>query len=213
MNIQATLITLTLLCILHASSVFAAQPASADLPDLLQAELAKIDDMPDYEVLCSIAPVSQDESEQLLELAEEKQGLKKHCAMMMEEDPMLALLVKSHSKLFRSSYKYELANNALATCNDNAARQALMLKRDECAAQNDASQKEAQSAVDSLIVNGMIPVAAYSNTAFQLNIYRYQAMLLLNQKEKQEQVWKQKEIKWQQERQALLAMISQNNNQ
>jgi len=207
MNIHTQITTLALLCALPVSNSFAAKPAPA--PRSLEAKLAAIDAMPDHEILSSVMPSSQEDSEQCL--VDAKNDLK--------QDPFLAAnqLPKKEAKGNRLVHKYWAALNELESCNDHDQKQYLQAQCDGFKAQCAAALKEAQETTNSLCVNQTMPGDAYNYQTRRSNISQFHASLLLAQKEKLQQEkaqlqqkeiqWQTKESQWQQEKQSLLAQL------
>jgi len=194
MNIHTQLKILALLCAFPLSNSFGAQPAQ---PNSLEAKLAAIDVLSDYEILSSVAPVSQEDAEQWL--MNSKNDLK--------QEPFLAAnqLPKKHAKTYRLAHKYWATHKELESCNNNDQKQYLQARRDGFDAQYNASFKEVQETTNSLIVSQTMPLAAYNYQVRRSSVYQLHASLLLAKNEKLQQ----KESLLQQEKDQLLSQCQQ----
>jgi len=192
MYIERKLTHLVLLYSLSVLHLFGSQPP---LPAALQAEFTTIDGMSDHEILCTAAPMTQENAEKWL--GQSKQDFKECINQELEA------FNRSYVTLVRITHKYARANKMLESCSDYALHQQLHTHCCKLKAEQDAYIDQAQQTTQSLIKGKMISLSAYSYSVKMLNVHVSQVSILRAQKEKLEQ----EQAQWQQERQSLLTKL------
>jgi len=191
MNIHSSFKNFIVLCALSLSYAFAAQPAQPPVPASLQAPFAAIET--DDDILIKVYPCDQSTAERGLERT--KQEFRR-CS----GDQTIVSLVSAHKNALRAGHKYCVAEKEMQSCNDPVVRQQLQSCLDYLDLQRYAVYNNGQKDVDFLTKDGRMLVSAYNYRTAQVGVLRFQASILLVQKEKAE-------AQWQQEKQTLQAQL------